>query len=93
MISGTKRVAGVPATQRQRKDRKQRRRQNRKGRSPHGDDAHSEVDGNPKQDAAAIIDIDKRRHAPEDKHNRTPAENRRASPRAKRKHRHVDIRI
>jgi len=96
MITGTKSVAGVPAAQRQPRDRRQRRRENRKKQSSDGDDSHPKVDGLREVDDATIIDI-----INPERHPRHPAitqsnvsgKDRQASRHPGRKQRHIDIRI
>lgn len=93
MISGTRSVAGVPAAQKQPKDRQQRRRQRRKRQSPDGDDAHREVDALGKQDDAMVIDIKGRGKHLANRPSSSPSKERQASQHPGRKPRYVDIRV
>jgi hypothetical protein len=99
MISGTRSVAGVPAAQKQPKDRQQRRRQRRKRQSPDGDDAHREVDSHRevdalgKQDDAMVIDIKGRGKHLANTPSSSPSKERQASQHPGRKPRYVDIRV
>ena len=87
MITGTKNILGVPAAQRQSRDRQQRRRQQRR-KADQGSDEEK-----PKSRGPAIIRIKERSKLSAD----PAADSQKQSPRQlssdKRKRRRVDIRI
>lgn len=99
MITGTKNVAGVPAAQRQPRERQQRRRQKRKQQSSEGKEGHH--DGAPPSkmrisqelDDAIVIDIVGRKGQPHNKHASTAANSLEPSRHTGNTLRHVDIRI
>lgn len=96
MITRTKSVAGVPAAQRQPKDRQQRRRQKQKKQPSDGDDSRRKVDGQHEVAKATVIDLmgPKRnpRH-PAISQNSTLVKDRQTSRHPGRKQHHVDIHI
>jgi hypothetical protein len=93
MITGTRSVAGVPAAQKQPRDRQQRRRQRRKRKSSDGDDSHREVDSLGRQEDAMVIDSKVRGKHSAKTPSGIPAKERQASQHPGRKPRHVDIRV